>query len=202
MDDANPGLRILDLRDRVMAHPGRRIVEAIQGLDSPVGLILFHNALELRKHLATFPHDADGVMLFDAFDHSRMDRYLGEALRLTHNLVASVGTVIDQTRRVQRQVWPAENHPIRVAFARDVGKFNNDGRLRLVRDLRNFFLHRSLPQVIGRLSVVEQVGETAAVEFSTANLLEWDGWRAAARAHLEAAAEAIPLDPPSGVLHQ
>ncbi|HVB77394.1 MAG TPA: hypothetical protein VNI34_06280 [Candidatus Nitrosotalea sp.] len=73
--------------------------------------------------------------------------------------------------------------------------FDSDGELQIVRDLRNFFLHTSLPGLTAKLVGGADIRESSAVDLSTASLLAWDGWRPEARAVLRAAGDGIGLAP-------
>jgi hypothetical protein len=191
--EPNPGLRILELRDEIARLPGQRVVDAMRSLDDPVRWILWLNGVGLRNHLSTFPLDAGGRLLFDAFDRDRMQNYLGVTVCLTHNLVAAVGTVIDHTRRTLNANWPEKTNHIQKVFDDARVPFEKDGRLQIIRDLRNFFLHRSIPGLTATMAEGDR--ERTAVHLSTATLLGWDGWRPEARQILKTAADGIALAP-------
>lgn len=193
MSETNPGLRMLELRKQIAETPGQHVIEAMRSLDDPVRWILWPNGVALQNHLSTFPFDASGKLLFDAFDQDRMRDYLGVAVCLTHNLVAAVGTVIDHSRRTLNANWPHRSNSIQVTFARAKLPFQMDGSLQIVRDLRAFFLHRSIPGLTAKL--VEGSREHSTVELSTSTLLEWDGWRAEARHVLASSGDGIALAP-------
>jgi hypothetical protein len=186
---------ILLLQEQILAHPGKRIVDALQLLDDPVRLLLAPNAKQLDAHLATFPFDAAGNLVFDAMRRELMDDYLGEALRLMHNVVAAVGTVIDQTRIVLEANWPDPTNLVRIRFADALRRFRSDGRLLVVRELRTYILHLRLPGISGTLGLGPNGLETSSVNLICASLLEWSGWRPAARAYLRQAGDVIELQP-------
>lgn len=111
------------------------------------------------------------------------------------SFLASVVTVIDHTRRILHKEWPDITHSIRTEFDAARQVFLTDGRLVVVRDLRNFCLHRSLPNIVGQINFGEESSVTNRALLSTASLLEWDGWKAAAKAYLDEADETIELKP-------
>jgi len=191
--ETSPGRRILELRDEIARLPGQRVVDAMRSLDDPVRWILWPNGVGLRNHLSTFPFDAGGRLLFDAFDRDRMQNYLGVTVCLTHNLVAAVGTVIDHTRRTLNANWPEKTNYIQRVFDDARARFDKDGQLQIIRDLRNFFLHRSIPGLTATMAEGDR--ERTAVHLSTATLMGWDGWRPEARQILKTAGDGIALAP-------
>jgi hypothetical protein len=184
--------QLVKAKKRVVQHPGQRIVDAIESLSQPVTLILLPNGKQLDDLLSTFPYNAQGELLFDANRRELMDSYLGEVLRLTHNLVASVGTVIDHTRGILKESWPARESLVRVEFERERSAFTQDGRLMLVQGLRNYVLHYRLPSMLGRLQGTAEEMH-GSVLLSTKALLEWSHWSAASKLYLRRAGEDISL---------
>jgi hypothetical protein len=182
---------ILRLQEQILAHPGKPIVDALQLLDDPVRLLLAPNAKHLDAHLATFPFDAAGNLVFDAMRRELMDDYLGEALRLMHNLVAAVGTVIDQTRIVLEANWPDPTNLVRVRFADALRRFRSDGRLLVVRDLRTYILHLRLPRVSGRRSPARDTVCVPSSRRSDARADEIEVFRNSANASRYASAGAV-----------
>jgi hypothetical protein len=193
--EKSPVQRIMEIRQEIKTLPGQRVHNALKALDRPVRFLLIPNGNELDQHLSAFHEGAEGVFLLDPQNEELMMAYLGEALRRTHNLVASVATIVDQTRRVLEKGWPDGSHPIRTDFETAKMVFGVDGRLLVVRGLRNYFLHRSLPEMIAQERWDRQAGMSNRVLLATRSLLEWDGWRPPAREHLRAAGESIELRP-------
>ncbi len=188
-----PVPRIIEIREQLQALPGQRIVDAMRALAAPVRFVLVPNGQQLDQHLSAFHDGSLGYLPESEELQGIMDNYLGEVLRLTHNLVASVSTVVDQTRRTLEKNWPDVSHPVRTEFNAAKQKFAADGRLGVMRDLRNYFLHRTMPHVVGHTSLFQDSGPASSVLMPTASLLEWDGWKAQARDYLRSAGESIEL---------
>lgn len=187
--------RILEIREQLKTLPGQRVMDAMRELDRPVHFLLAPNGAELVQLLTGFEERPSGVFLWAQGNETQLAAFLGEVQRKTHNLVASVVTVIDHTRRILHKEWPDITHSIRTAFDAARQVFLTDGRLVVVRDLRNFCLHRSLPNIVGQINFGEESSVTNRALLSTASLLEWDGWKAAAKAYLDEADETIELKP-------
>jgi len=187
--------RILEIREQLKTLPGQRVIDALRELDRPVRFLLAPNGAELVQLLTAFEEHPSSVLLWAQGNEEQMNAFLGEVQRKTHNLVASVVTVIDHTRRILQKEWPDAAHPIRVEFDAARQVFLTDARLVVVRDLRNFCLHRSLPNIVGQLHFGEQSSVTHRALLSKVSLLEWDGWKAPAKAYLDEADDTIELRP-------
>ncbi len=164
-------------------------------LDRPVRYVLTPNGQQLSQQLAFFETPQATVLWWMGNDQELMD-FLHEVARLTHNLVASVKTVVDHTRRTLNAAWPDKTNSIHREFEQAVKVFGEDPRLVVVQKLRNYVLHRELPGISGRLDLVPQEGAPmSSVRLTTANLLEWDGWGSTAKRYLEQAGDTIELRP-------
>src|SRR5579859_5255115 len=167
----------------------------MRALDLPVRYVLAPNGQQLDQHLALFETPQATVLWWMGNDQELMD-FLHEVARLTHNLVASVKTVVDHTRRTLNAAWPDKTNTIHREFEQAVKVFGEDPRLVVVQKLRNYVLHRELPAISGRLDLMPREGAPmASVRLTTATLLEWDGWGTTARTYLEEVGESIELRP-------
>lgn len=183
-----------ELRDAAFSHPGFSIKEVMRQLEEPYGLVLWPNAFEMNRHLSMFPLDAQGNYLFDMRNDALMDGYIREVTRLVHNLVASVGTTIDHTRRVIMEAYPEPSNPIRIINRQSARNFQENGELLFVQDLRNYTLHRALPPLLANLHFGKDVGLDHTITLKVATLLEWDRWDPAVKQYLQSC-ETIELRP-------
>jgi hypothetical protein len=186
--------RISELREQLQNLPGQRVMNTMRDLDIPVRYVLVPNGVQLDQHLAGFEAPA-AILLWAMGNEEQLNQYLHEVSRLTHNLVASVASTIDHTRNILNAAWPEQSHPIRKDFVKSVQVFQNEPGLVVVRDLRNFVLHRAIPAIVGQLQMKSLEGPGSSIRLSTANLLEWDGWKKPARSYLEEAGDSLELRP-------
>lgn len=186
---------IPELRDWLAQHPGQRIADAIREMGSPVGMILIPNGQHLIGHLQSYQPLVIRQHIPYPEVNEFFDAFLRETVRLTHNVVASVATVIDITRVTLKREWDDDSDPIRIDFAAAVEIFQTDGELVFIRDLRNFCLHRALPPVQAQEKWHATKGHSASILLNTETLLQWDGWKAPAKELLKAAGPTIELEP-------
>lgn len=195
-DSENPIERIVRLRDEARAHPGAAPAGTIRRLNDPYRLLLWPNARELDQHLDLFSRHETALPLMDIRYRERLDKYLEEVLRLVHNLVAAVGTTIDHNRRTLRKAYPQESlHPVWCAFRTSIEPFQQDGELRFVQDLRDFVLHRALPDAVANMHWNRDSGTDYSIRFNSVTLLEWDRWSASTRAFIEQSGESLTFRP-------
>jgi hypothetical protein len=106
-----------------------------------------------------------------------------------HNYVASMGSLIDQTRRL---IDSYTRMSIKEAYEARKGLLVSRPVTGFVRDLRNYLLHRSLPYISHSVSFNQESYE-AKVLLSVAELNVWDGWKAEAKRFLASAGDDIEL---------
>lgn len=112
--------------------------------------------------------------------------YHAELVRLLHNYLASIKTLVDHTRHVIRKEY--RGHAIAAEFeARLESDIATSTLVGFVHDLRNFALHVGLPSTILRLTISNASGP-AAVEsrlvLHLPPLKQWNGWSKRGRTHL------------------
>lgn len=87
-DEEPPAYRHRRLRDELAALPGAEADRTLRRLNEPFRILLLSNGVELEKHLALFPNDAECRFVTDLRRRELLGAYLETALRLIHNLVA------------------------------------------------------------------------------------------------------------------
>jgi hypothetical protein len=115
-------------------------------------------------------------------DDRQADGFWPELDQRLHNQLASMGTLIDHSRRLIKYYRPDaptlaaeyEAHKASV-IATDEAAF--------LGDLRNYLLHYSLPAVVQTLTMGAGTARHA-IKLSSPRLLEWDNWSPQAHAYL------------------
>jgi len=122
-----------------------------------------------------------------------------ELSRHIHNFAAASKTLVDHTR-----VFLEENYS-KTEVATSVktkiaNTFTNDPVSKFVHDLRNYMLHKGLPNSQMFLSFQQDPAKpelgailTTGIRFDTESLSEWSGWTAGAKQYLEQNKEHIDI---------
>lgn len=156
------------------------------------------NAQELI-HAVRHVRDPDyGLQLMAQNNKEAGNQAHREINRLVHNFVAASKSLIDHTR-VFIDTHYAHTSLAEAYQERITGRFANDPVSKFVQDLRNYMLHKGLPNSAMYIHFSQNPenaeGATliSGVHFSAAELLEWNGWTAPARAYILAAGEYLEL---------
>jgi len=151
---------------------------------------IFHGNLEDLKRACEFVENQEnGIKLMsesyaDAGVRAHMD-----VNRLFHNYLASAKTLVDHTRVFVDKNY--EKTSIQQAYYQKVQEtFSNDPLCRFIQDLRNYIVHRGLPNSEMSLTVTNDK-ESGSQEFDTTvsldreSLLEWTKWSKKSRRYLD-----------------
>jgi len=170
-----------DLRKEIEAHRGITATREWQAWSS-VHAILLGNEAELLALVDRAELSEDGPS---------GDALFREILRLLHNYVAAVVTLVDHTRNHMRQyedteVWEQYQSRLEVVRRRGVSPFMSK--------LRNYLLHYRVPPIGLTVHYDGQSKETTVTLFLERDkCLEWKDWPTAARAYLAEQPEQISL---------
>lgn len=181
---------------RVHEHPGYQRHRELGAFYTSIVGVFRGNFLEVVEHLDLVRDSPD--LAIELVQNVRppevREAYMGELARLLHNYFAGSHSVVDHARRLTRDVEPefAKEWKERVG---DV--ISNNPVLPLVGGLRNFSLHRKLPFLGSTVSVTgldtDQSELKSEIQLSAEELLEWDGWNAAAKTYIKAASPEVPV---------
>ncbi len=123
-----------------------------------------------------------------------------ELSRHIHNFVASSKTLVDHTRVfMQKNYAGTQMHK----YYQDqiTSTFSTDPISKFVHDLRNYMLHKGLPNSHMFMSLEQDPAKpdrgaeiTTGIRLDTKSLLEWSGWTAPAKQYLNQGGEYIYID--------
>lgn len=152
------------------------------------------NLSELLRSLATIESPEVGIKLHSQDHHHERVHVHREANRLFHNFLASAKTLIDHTRAFMTEEY--HNTSVEKAYLDKVREeFAADGLMKFVQDLRNYSLHKGIPN--NSMSLKLTNGDTVKIDSSIylekKDLVEWDRWSGAAKRYLEQQEDSIPL---------
>lgn len=174
--------------------PGAQFKDDIRAMNL-CSYTMSQNGVELEKHVRQF-------MGAPVMQEELSDDFENELVRLLHNFLASVTSLIDAQRVVIRHRWPDEGQSPKFAqneYKHSLALHFAPGESEFVVKLRNYCTHRSIvsPGLVTNISW-EQGGPLVHVNTLTLKrdeLLEWDKWGAPARAYLEGQEETFELAP-------
>jgi hypothetical protein len=166
------------------ALPGARLKEDLDALNR-CSYTFGRNAQELADHIGKFLQSS-----LSAQEVS--DDYVNELVRLLHNYLTSVTSMIDAQRVVMRHRWPTPGRGQSEFETQDYAAKLRDtfetGEAEFMQKLRNYCTHYSIPVPgLGTKMSWHQGGPVTVVntlQLDRDGLLRWDEWRAAAKTYL------------------
>lgn len=178
------------------ALPGAQLKRDLDALNR-CSYIIGENGKELAAHVAGFLNSQQHVS-----DVS--DRYVNELVRLLHNYLASVTSLIDAQRVVMRHRWPTTNKDEKSEFetkdyAEQLAATFETGEAEFMVKLRNYCTHYSVPlPSLGTTIRWENGGPVVQVntlQLDRDLLLRWDKWGAPAKTYLGGQEASFDLAP-------
>ncbi|MET8423898.1 hypothetical protein [Nocardia sp. NPDC004860] len=166
--------------------PGARLKADLDAMNR-CSYIIGANGKELADHVGQFVSSRQHV-------NDVSDTYVNELVRLLHNYLASVTSLIDAQRVVMRHRWPSKNKDEKSEFERkdyadQLRATFATGEAEFMVKLRNYCTHYSVPlPALGTTIKWENGGPVIHVntlQLDRDKLLRWDSWGAAAKAYLE-----------------
>ncbi|MBO0852402.1 MAG: hypothetical protein J2P18_01380 [Nocardia sp.] len=180
----------------IEALPGARLKEDLDAMNR-CSYIIGANGKELADHVEQFISSRQHVS-----DVS--DPYVNELVRLLHNYLASVTSLIDAQRVVMRHRWPAKNKDEKSefeskAYAGQLRATFTTGEAEFMVKLRNYCTHYAVPlPALGTTIKWENGGPAIHVntlQLDRDKLLRWDKWGAGAKTYLERQNKRFDLAP-------
>lgn len=153
--------------------------------------IFQRNADELLRFLGGFKTGPMSAHLWSLENRPPLDRALREVARLLHNFVAASFSLVDHARAFYTRNY-AGHESFRDYPAEVSKRFADVPLCQFVQGLRNFFVHRRIPNVMSRVTLRQGESPDGAVLMAKAELQEGE-WNAIARQYLESAPTEIDL---------
>ena len=182
---------------RVQEHPAFRELLELQALRVSLTGVFNQNHLELMQLLDRAAHDSE--LAIELMQNVRepivADRFKAQVTQRLHNYVASAKSLVDHVRHLMR----GREGPIPEEFEKRKADLLSHPEVPFLGDLRNYTLHRALPFLGTRVSMINEntpeEGLAGEIRLSVASLLEWDRWTAPARAFMVDQRDVVPLMP-------
>ena len=156
------------------------------------------NAQELIE-ITRRVNDPDEAIRLMAVDNKEAGKQTHrEVTRRAHNFVAAALTLVDHTRIFMRENY--SDLPIAAHYQSKVeADLASNPLVRFVKDLRNYMLHKGLPNSEMYLNFKSDANRPdgglleTGIRIKTAPLLEWDNWSNEARRYIESCGEFVDL---------
>jgi hypothetical protein len=147
------------------------------------------NYSELKKLCAVVEDPEIGIKLMSQSNQDQGNKAHMEVMRLFHNFLAAAKSLVDHTRVFVDHYY--EGTSFKVAYTNKLkNEIAEDSLMKFIHDLRNYMLHRGLPNGSMSLFVTndpktgEQTIETT-VSIDKEKLLEWKNWTAGSKPFLK-----------------
>lgn len=198
-------------KDELMAMPGFELKMDLHGLER-AGRVIWRNAEELTTFAEKFLRGGRHV-------REMPDDYEHELVRMLHNYLTSVSSLIESQRVVMRHRWPSARTEGEACteckrkpqpsdrhsefetkvYAEKRKEIFEGGEAEFMKDLRNYCTHRSIPLPALGTTFSMQAGERPVfvngLTLNREELLEWDGWTGPAKKYLREKPEHIEMMP-------
>jgi hypothetical protein len=175
-----------ELLSRIGVHPAESIRRQLRVLQV-TGRILTMNAQELITALTDLNSHPVMLSLWSAENRELFHEYHGEIVRHFHNFLASAKTLVDHGRRYVNKNY-ADSAFLDEYRKQVDARFSHSALVAFVHDLRNFMLHRGLPETSARLAVNhprDGGGAESTIRLQIGELRQWGQWSKLGRRQLE-----------------
>lgn len=157
------------------------------------------NAVELMEAAQRVKDPDQGMTLMMEKNREAGHQAHRELNRHVHNFVSSALTLVEHTRVFMRKHYAGTD--LMATYENQVTAiFAQSPVVQFVQGLRNYMLHRGLPNSSMFMKFTSNAGATdgsgtaeTGVHYDTASLLDWDGWKPAARTYLEQVGKHLDL---------
>lgn len=182
---------------RIRSHPGQIEHAELTALGQSLNVVFVPNWLELRQLLDQASTNIGLAMELVQNVHRPdvRERFQALTTQRLHNYGAATMTLVDHARRLMR----GRSGLIVEEYQQRKAALLQNPEVPFIQDLRNYMLHRRLPNLLHRVSMnnVNTADQTmeSEVQLSTAQLLAWDDWKPVSRAFLESQGDELSLRP-------
>jgi hypothetical protein len=179
------------LSDELEAMPEYRRLSVIRQFSTSVSLF-DTNAQELKNLIRNAEGSTAAIELWRLESRPNLQAFQVELMRLVHNFVASAFTLVDHARRFYNKNYQSDarfpDYDERVRH-----DFREDPLSQFVQGLRNYVLHKELPDLATAMSY-EQGGDIHHRHYwRLGELKTFDGWNTSAKRFLAEAEADIDI---------
>lgn len=153
------------------------------------------NYEELKKLVDFFCHSSEGFQLTNVVNRHKLEQFQDELIRAIHNFVASVGSLVDHTRKFYNKNYSESS--LFTNYQSKVDEvFVKDELVSFIQDFRNYCLHYSMPNITTGISFVQGKGTWQFIRLDPKDLLGGSfGWKAPSKKYISQFTEQFDLPP-------
>ena len=183
--------------EQIRNHPGQIEHAEVLALHRSLTDVFIPNWGELRQLLeqASTSVGLAFELIQNVHRPDVRERFQSLTTQRLHNYGAATMTLVDHARRLMR----GRTGPVAEEYERRKADLLQHPEVPFIQDLRNYMLHRRLPNLLHQLSVTgvntDHQRMESEVQLSTTQLLTWDDWKTPSRGFLEAHGSEIALRP-------
>jgi hypothetical protein len=153
--------------------------------------IFISNYTQLKANLELFDRKEVSSKIWAIKNRDKLKQFQIEVIRLFHNYLASVKSLVDHTRIMVKEVHGnkefSKEYKLRI---KDI--FQESPISCFVQDMRNYILHKGIPIMLARTTFREVKGANSIL-LDLACLKLWDRWSAKSKEYLNSARGNIDL---------
>jgi hypothetical protein len=190
MTDIEDIKRIEHLRKLIDSSEGWKIRSKTRNLEISY-YIFMTNYNQLKNSLELFDRKEVSSKIWAIKNRDKLERFQIEVIRLFHNYLASVKSLVDHTNVMIDELY-GNNEFLSEYNSKKKEVFINSPLSRFTQDLRNYILHKGIPLMLARKSF-DGSNETNSILIDLASLKAWNGWKKEAKAYLDSAKGDINL---------
>lgn len=181
-----------ELFRKALDSPGMQFVNRMKA--HSFSLNIFHgNLIEISKAIAIFEKPEIGMKIMNQENREIGNQTHREINRLFHNFLASAKTLIEHTR-IFIDTYYSKTAIDQAYSAKIRAEYAEDPLCRFIQDLRNYILHKGLPNNTMSLAFdVDKQSIKTTVRLKLDSLLEWQKWNKKSREYLNSQDEDIQL---------
>jgi hypothetical protein len=180
------------LKEQIESSEGWKIEAGTRNLGTSY-YIFMSNYNQLKNGLELFDSKASSK-LWAIKNRDKMDLFQTEIIRLFHNYLASVKSLVEHTRIIVREIH-GSNEFSRECELKIKEIFGNSTLSHFIQDLRNYILHKGIPRIFARMKPRESMKSevTSSIMLELSSLRSWDGWKAKSKEYLNDAKDDLNL---------
>lgn len=155
--------------------------------------VFVSNYTQLKKGLEFF-NSEEGNKLWDIRNRDKLYLFHMEIIRLLHNYLASVKSLVDHTRIIIEEVHGSNEFSNEYKLKKEE-MFDNSALSHFVQELRNYILHKGIPNTFAqeKFKTPTDSETTSSIILDLSSLRSWNGWRSKSKEYLNAARDDIDL---------
>jgi len=157
------------------------------------------NAAELTEIVLRVSHPDEGLRFMSQENREAGVQMHREVARRLHNFVAAAKTLVEHTRNFMRECY-SDTSLYQVYQQRVKEEFSDSPLGHFVQDLRNYMLHKGLPNSEMFLHFSQDPNEPdkgaqlkTGIRYPSSSLTEWNGWTALARKFINGGGDFVEI---------